>query len=91
LFVALALLLLGASLGSTHQAAVEVDWSGRKSVGWIDVAECLSCCWTDLWEKSIFFHLADRLKLNVLVDISQYIHSADYQGICGPREVGREE
>jgi hypothetical protein len=78
--VALALLLLGASLGSTHQAAVEVDWSGRKSVGWIDVAECLSCCWTDLWEKSIFFHLADRLK-----------HSADYQGICGPREVGREE
>ena len=45
----------------------------------------------DVKKKCKIFYIADGFKLNVLLDIRQKSHSADYQGIRGPREVGREE
>ena len=46
-----------------------------------------------LWAKKNckFFYTADGFKLDVLLDIRQKSHSADYQGIRGPREVGEEK
>ena len=41
-------------------------------------------------QKSKIFYIADGFKLNVLLDICQKSHSADYQGIHVPREVERE-
>jgi hypothetical protein len=42
-------------------------------------------------QKCKFFYIADGFKLDVLLDICQKSHSADYQGIRGPREVGEEK
>jgi hypothetical protein len=42
-------------------------------------------------QNLLYSDIADGFKLNVLVDIRQKSHSADYQAIRGPREVGREE
>ena len=51
--------------------------------------------WTGLFngrpETNVKSFIADGFKLDVLLDIRQKSHSADYQGIRGPREVGEEK
>jgi hypothetical protein len=48
------------------------------------------CC-SLIKKKCKFFYIADGFKLDVLLDIRQKSHSADYQDIRGPREVGEEK
>jgi len=42
-------------------------------------------------KKCRVIYIADWFKLDVFLDICQKSHSADYQGIRGPREVGGEK